>query len=353
MSGQRERGPPVKAKRFFIGALLAAGLALAACAGLVAWTDPLLSAGIPEEGDTALFVNERYEAAGLIRRQDYRNLVMGTSLAANFRASWFTQGLGSGTLKVTFPDGRLSEFDTALDLACRTHGDPQRVYFGLDPNILIRADQSSELPDYLYNDNPLDDIQLYLNAESLALAVKSLLRGEEAKTTLDEAYTWDRTHYFSRETALAGYPRPEPTGQILPVDAFLDAARANVAVIRGWAAAHPDTQFIVWFPPYSVLYWDQMERLGRRSAVLSAVEFAWEELLKCGNIQVVSFLNAQTYTTNLDNYADHIHCSSAVTRWMAGELMAGRWRIWPDAYHSQMDELRQFVAQYDYDAIFA
>lgn len=342
----------MEAKRFFIGALLAAGLALAACAGVVAWADPLLSAGVPDGRGAALFVNERYEAAGLIRRQDYRNLVMGTSLAANFRASWFTQGLGSGTLKITFPNGRISEFDTALGLACRTHGDPERVYFGLDPNILIEADQSSELPDYLYNDNPLDDIQSYLNAESLALAVKSLLRGEEAKATLDEAYTWDKTHYFARETALAGYPRPEPTGQILPADAFLDAARANVAVIRGWAEAHPGTQFTVWFPPYSVLYWDRMERLGRTEAVLSAVEYAWGELLQCPNVQVVSFLNAQAYTTNLDNYADHIHCSSAVTRWMAGELMAGRWRIWPDAYHSQMDELRRFVAGYDYDAIF-
>lgn len=343
----------MKPKTFFIAAVSCALLVLAACAALVVWVDPLLTAGKLEEGEKALFVNERYEMAGLIRRQDYEDVVMGTSSVANFRASWFTQGLGSGTLKVTFPDGRLSEFDTALDLACRTHGDPERVYFGLDPNILIRADQSSELSDYLYNDNPLDDIQLYLNAESLALAVKSLLRGEEAKTTLDEAYTWDKTHYFARETALAGYPRPEPTGQLLPADAFLDAARANVAVIRGWAEAHPDTQFIVWFPPYSVLYWDQMERLGRRSAVLSAVEYAWEELLKCGNIQVVSFLNAQTYTTNLDNYADHIHCSSAVTRWMAGEMMAGRWRIWPGSCHSQMDELRQFVTQYDYDAIFA
>lgn len=342
----------MKAKRFFIGALLAAGLALAACAGLVAWTDPLLSAGLPEEGETALFVNERYEAAGLIRRQDYRNLVMGTSLAANFRASWFTQGLGSGTLKVTFPDGRLSEFDTALALACRTHGDPERVYFGLDPNILIRADQSSELPDYLYNDNPLDDLQLYLNAESLALAVKSLLRGEEAKTTLDEAYTWDRTHYFARETALAGYPRPEPTGQTLPADAFLDAARANVAVIQGWAEAHPDTQFIVWFPPYSVLYWDQMERLGKTEAILNALEYAADRLLDYGNVRIHSFLNAQGIITDLGQYTDHIHCSGEVTAYETRCMLDGTWQMWKDIVHGQIGELRDFVTNYDYDGVY-
>ena len=57
-------------KRFFIGALAATALLLAAAAGLVAYADPLLTVGTLEPGETALFVNERYEAAGLIRRQE-------------------------------------------------------------------------------------------------------------------------------------------------------------------------------------------------------------------------------------------------------------------------------------------
>lgn len=186
----------MKPKTFVIAACSCALLLLAACAGLVAWTDPLLTLGPLEEGETALFINERYELAGLIRRQDYSNLVMGTSLAANFRQSWFSDWLGSGTLKAALPDGRLEEFDTALDLAYRTH-EIDRVFFGLDPNVLIRGDQRSQLPEYLYNDNALDDLQFYFNAESLALAFQSLLLGEEMKVPLDEAYVWDRDHIFS------------------------------------------------------------------------------------------------------------------------------------------------------------
>ena len=41
-------------------------------------------------------------------------MVMGTSLVANYHASWFTEGLGEETLKITFPDGWIAEFDTAL-----------------------------------------------------------------------------------------------------------------------------------------------------------------------------------------------------------------------------------------------
>lgn len=343
----------MKAKTFFIGALSCALLLLGAAAAVVAAVDPLLTAGKLEEGETALFVNERYEMAGLIRRQDYDNLVMGTSLAANFRASWFTGWLGSETLKVTFPDGKLSEFGVALDLAYRAHGTVERVFFGLDPNILIHGDQRSELPEYLYNDNVLDDIQFYLNADSLALAIKTLVLGEKAKTTLNEAYTWDRTHVFSRKAALAGYVRP-PAGRLqLPADAYLDSARAGMDVICGWVEQHPETQFTVWFPPYSVLYWDQSNRLGRTEALLTAIEYACERLFAYDNVAVVSFLNAQGVITDLNNYTDHIHCSSKITAWMAPRMMTNQWRYWPGAYRGQIDELRQFVAAYDYDAIFA
>ena len=61
----------MKSKTFFIAVLSCVILALAGTAGIVAWADPLLTAKTLDEGDTALFVNERYEMAGLIRRQDY------------------------------------------------------------------------------------------------------------------------------------------------------------------------------------------------------------------------------------------------------------------------------------------
>lgn len=339
-------------KRFFIGALAVCALLLAVTAGLVAYADPLLTVGALEPGETALFVNERYEMAGLIRRQEYSNLVMGTSMAANFRSSWFTDRLGTDTLKISFPDGRLSEFDIALDLAFRTHDSIDRVYFGLDPNILVRNDQSVELPEYLYNDSPLDDFQFYLNAESLVLAAKSLLLGEEGKTTLDEAYVWDNTHVFSRAVALESYPRPEAVNAALASDAYLPAARANVDVVCGWAERYPDTRFVVWFPPYSVLFWDQAARQGRTEALLNAIEYAWGRLLAQDNVVVISFLNSQGIIDNLNNYTDHIHCSASVTAWMTNKLAAEQWRIWPEAYQGQLDELRQFVTAYDYDGIF-
>lgn len=341
-------------KRFFLGALSCAALLLAAAAAFVFWVDPTLTKGI-EEGDTALFVNERYEMAGLIRSQDYSAIVMGTSMVANFRASWFQEGVGIKTLKVTFPDGWISEFNTALSLAFRANPELDTVYFSLDPNILIRSerDRTVELPQYLYNDNPLDDVELYLSADAIGMAAKTLrAQGNGTATGLDEAYTWDEKFSFSKAAALRGYPRPEISQTTLPREAYLDVVEENLNVVCAWLEQHPGVQFRLWFPPYSILYWDKVSREGTVDAVFAAVEYVSQRLLSYENVALYTFLPAYTVVTNLDNYTDHIHCSGDICAWVARNVMQGYWRVTKDNCQASLDELRQFVKDYDYEAIF-
>ena len=345
----------MNAKGFFITVLACTLLLLACAAGFVAWTDPMLTVGKLEEGETALFMNERYEMAGLIRNQDYSALVMGTSLVANYRASWFTSGLGEETLKITFPDGWISEFDTALDLAMRTHPDVNTVFFCLDPNILVRSDSErrGELPGYLYNDNPFDDVEFYLSADAVTLSAKTLWERQWGwATELDDAYVWDGNFDFSRETVLKGYTRPEPSGTALPEDAYLAAAKENLDVLCGWMERYPQVQFHIWFPPYSILYWDKMIRLGTADAVLNAVEYAAQRLIGCENGKAYIFLGLFDTITDLDNYTDHIHCSRTVNSWVAWTMMGGYWQLTDENCRSAVEELRRFVHDYDYEAIF-
>ena len=345
----------MNAKRFFAAVLAAVLLILGGAAAFVAWVDPLHANRKMEEGDTALFVNQRYEMPGLIRNQDYSAVVMGTSLVANFRASWFTEGLGQQTQKITFPDGWISEFDTALNLAYATHPELNRVFFCLDPNILVRSDseRTVELPQYLYNQNPLDDVEFYLNADSMILALQTLkAKWNGEGTDLDSAYIWDGTVGFTKAQALASYPRPEVSDTTLPEDHYKAVCDENLAVVTSWIEEHPDTQFTIWFPPYSMLYWDKMTREGREEAMLWAVEYAVEKLLPYENVSVHCFLINYTTICDLYLYTDHIHCSAEVTKFMAQEMLAGRWHFTEENYQLRLDELRQFVANYDYEAMF-
>lgn len=341
-------------KRFFLGSLSCALLLLAATAAFVSWVDPTLAKGIGE-GDTALFVNERYEMAGLIRSQSYTSIVMGTSMVANYRTSWFKDELGVEALKITFPDGWISEFDTAINLAFRANPKLDTVYFSLDPNILIRSDRDRtvELPRYLYNDNPLDDVELYLSADAIGMAAKTLrAQGLGTATGLDEAYTWDKKFDFSKAAALRGYPRPEISQTILPEDAYLGVVEENLDVICAWLEDHPKVRFNLWFPPYSILFWDKVSREGKAEAMLAAVEYITQRLLPYENVALYTFLPAYDIITNLDHYTDHIHCSGDICAWVTQNVIRGYWRVTGDNYQAGLDELRQFVEDYDYEAIF-
>lgn len=349
-------GTRMKARTFFIAVLAGVAACFGAMLLLVSASDPFFILSGVDEGEVAVFDNQRYQMAGLIRHQDYSAVVMGTSLVANYRASWFTEGLGEQTLKITFPDGWISEFDTALDLAFRTHPDLDTVYFGLDPNILIRPDsqRTVELPRSLYSVNPLDDVEFLLNADTIQSVAQFYFQGRGAGAVpLDEAYVWDGAYRFSKEDAIAGFGRrPEQSGDILPADAYLAVADGNLDVVCRWMEEHPDVRFVFWYPPYSILYWDLRTREGSAQAILTAVERAAQRLLSYDNASVYSFLQAEEIITDLDNYCDHIHCSGAVTRQVAAGLMDGAMRLTPENCRERMDELRRFTSQYDYDSIF-
>ncbi len=344
----------MKPKHFFIAVLAGILACFGALTLLLSTEDPFFVLGGIGEEETALFDNQRYQMAGLIRHQDYSAVVMGTSLVANYRASWFTQGTGEQTLKITFPDGWISEFDTALRLAFRTHPKLNRVYFGLDPNILVRSDsgRTVELPQYLYNQNPLDDVEYLLNADTYETALRTFLRrrSEEA-VTLDDAYVWDGAHDFSWDDALRGYARPEINPAPLSADAYLGAAEENLDVVCAWLEEHPNTQFIIWFPPYSILYWDKMTREGTADAILTAGEYAAGRLLEYDNVSLHSLMYCMPMT-NLNYYTDHVHCSGDVTAWAAQALMNGEFRWTREDYRTQLADLRQFVKSYDYEILF-
>lgn len=76
-------------------------------------------------------------------------------------------------------------------------------------------------------------------------------------------------------------------------------------------------------------------------------------MLAYDNVTVHSYLNDRWTATDLEQYTDHVHCSSQVASAVAKGIIAGEWRIWPEYYRGQIDELRQFVNSYDYDAMFA
>ena len=330
-----------------------AALLLLLCAGTVRTVDPFFHYHDPDpEGE--VWFDQRAQGAGLLRTQAYETVLMGSSLAANYRSFWFDVFYDTSTVKVTFPNGGFEEFSQALDYAY-TRQDVKRVIFGLDPNLLARdpAEAPNQLPDYLYDDNPWNDGKYLLNKDVLMRSGYTLLKRAAGETQpLQDAFVWDGNVFFSRSLALAGYDRPEAVSEPAPADAFLTNARTNLAVVTGWLEAHPDTAFIFYFSPYSILFWDKMDRQGETEAMLTLLEEVTGTLLTYDNAELQFFMADEAVITNLDNYADHIHVAGKVTYRMAEAMPAGSYRMTAENRAEMLDGLRQLVVNYDYDEIW-
>lgn len=340
-------------RRWAAALLGTAALLLILCAGTVRIVDPFFHYHDPDpEGE--VWFDQRSQAAGLLRTQDYETVLMGSSLAANYRSFWFDVFYDTATVKITFPNGGFQEFSQALDYAY-TQQDVKRVIFGLDPNLLARdpAEAPNQLPEYLYDDNPLNDGKYLLNKDVLMRSCYTLMKKAAGETQpLQDAFVWDGNVFFSKTLALAGYDRPEIAGESAPADAFLEHGRNNLAVVIGWLEQHPDTEFVFYFSPYSILFWDKMDRQGETEAMLTLLEEVTETLLPYNNAELQFFMADEAIITNLDNYADHIHVAGKVTYRMAEAMPAGTCRMTEENRVEILDGLRQLVVNYDYDQIW-
>ena len=340
-----------RAYRRWVCGLLAALLALlAVCGAIVYVVDPCLYYRIPDRWQPVLF-NERYQMAGLARNVEADTVLVGTSMAANYRSSWIEETFGTPAVRLTIPDGYYSEFDQVLGVLFRAQ-DPERVIFGLDVNTLIRDESgvTSAMPDYLYNTNPLDDIQYLLNKDTLYYSAYTLLENHWGQgDTIDEGFTWDRDQWWNHMSALDNYDRPAVAEETLPADAYQANVSANLAVAMRWVTEHPETEFDFFLPPYSMLFWDKVTREGRTDAVLSAIRQAAETLLAYDNVKLYGYLMDGDIVTDLDNYCDYIHHSGEVCREILSMLRAEDGRLTEENLEKTLASWRAFVVDYDYD----
>lgn len=90
-----------QAYRRWVCGLLACILALLAVCGAVVYVvDPCLYYRVPDKWQPVLF-NERYQTAGLAKNVEADTVLVGTSMAANYRSSWIQETFGTSAVRLT------------------------------------------------------------------------------------------------------------------------------------------------------------------------------------------------------------------------------------------------------------
>ena len=337
-------------KRWVCGILGGILLLLLGCAAVVWYVDPCLYYRMPDKWQP-IFFSERYQGAGLAKNVPADTVLVGTSMAANYRASEVGETFGGSAVRITIPDGYLSEFDKVMDVTFRNQ-DPERVVFILDLNILVRDESgvTDAMPEYLYNSSVVDDAKYLLNKDTLYYSFYVLMaNGWGEGQSLDDSFTWDEGIWWNHMTALDNYTRPELVAEPFPYDAYRMTANANLNVVERWVRAHPETQFDIVIPPYSILFWDKTARLGQTDAMLDALRQAADLLTGFENVNLYGFLLDREIVENLDNYCDYVHHSGDVCGVVLDKLAAGEGLLTAENIEETLANCREFVVNYDYE----
>ncbi|MBQ9513337.1 MAG: hypothetical protein IJR58_09110 [Lachnospiraceae bacterium] len=204
-------------------------------------------------------------------------------------------------------------------------------------------------PEYLYDTNPFNDVKYVLNKDVfLQYVVRPVLNPNP--TDLSYVYaSWWTDEYYNAEAVLSAHAFPEAVNEPLPKDALIERTQANLeANIDPFIEANPETTFYFFYPPYSILYWENVCIENRFEAVLYQTEYVTKHLLQYDNVRVFFFQDMEAVVTDLNNYADYSHYHPRVNAYMTECFATGAHEITSeDDLANHVNAVREMVASYE------
>ena len=308
-------------------------LALVLIAALVVIVDPF------EIYHRALFYNPPYESetqmysgAGVAKSYTYDSIIVGSSMTENCRPSVYDDALGGRFVKLSMNAGQSLDHAKMMEIAFRTH-DVRRVVYGMDffSFSLYYTNQKAKTPNYLYDDNILNDVQYLFNKSVLLSSIPKALAHigtPNEDRTRDSMYAWEPPTMPGEAELRAQVNLSAP----MPEQA--DVARGEELAQLGlehnllpFIRAHRDTTFTIFFPPYSLLYWADQAAGGNLDICIAQKNLMAKTLLQEPNVELFDFQAHFDWVENYDLYYDLIHYISVVNDEMAYMLADGDCRI--------------------------
>lgn len=344
-------------KLWSILCMVLVAIILAVPAVSTAVIDPYFHFHAPREELSYPLNNQRYQNDGIVRHFDYDALITGTSMTENYKTSEFDALFGVNSVKVSYSGGSFPELMSNLEQALEHNPGLNTIILCIDQwflfsgRELIQAD--GDYPLYLYDDNPFNDVEYLLNREVFwgsTLEVLTHTRQGLPTTSFDEYSSW--VYPYNAEIVLADYKRPEQEAPMPVTEEDTVRLRDTMEnTLIKMAREHPDTEFILYFPPYSILNWDSWHRQGLFSRSLALHRLASELLLQQENIRLFSFHSDFRTVTDLNNYMDIVHHSDKINSLLLQRFHTGEYLLTKENYQQHWQEVEAFYSSFDYEAL--
>ena len=272
------------------------------------------------------------QVVGTIRTFDYDSVLLGSSVAENFDSTFIDNQYNCNTLKITRASGSVADLMYYLEMA-HENRDIKNVFWCMDIFAMTASTEvtlyDDSIPRYLHTETVLDDITYLYNKDilfeeiPLSIANSFLKRG-----TGGNAYNWASDKTFSPAQAMYAYQKPTT---VLPANEVSDSSKEliekNAAMAIEEITSHPETEYTIIFPPYSLLWWDCGYANGLSNEYFCVLETLLPKLLECENVTVYYFQSEKDIVCNLNYYMDMIHYSPAINQYMLNCMAEGKKQV--------------------------
>jgi hypothetical protein len=311
----------------------------------------------------------RMQNAGLIRSQEFDTIFMGTSLSIHFRQSDIDRALGVRSLKLTMQGSSSHEQVFVLEETLKQRR-PKRVVWQMDDWIFVDAPEVETdiylstglyrrdwkgVAGYLFSGVMARESALLLLR---AIPVLAPVADQFAKFTIPDvddintlARDADVAAQYNARAAMAAFVRISNPSRVR----FLGEGYGYESEVRNFErdavrliAQHPDVQFDIYFPPYSILQFVAMRDASPATLkiVTDLTEHIAKRLVQFPNVRLSDFRAIKGITHDLDNYSDVIHHSPEIDLKVLEMLAKDEHRVGSAAPTASLQELKVQIETY-------
>jgi hypothetical protein len=330
-------GPAVEraSSRWFAGVLAAILVLLGGVASFVWWVDPFQQYHLASRYPPRFYyLHHRYIDPGLAKNQAYDTVVSGSSIMENTRNDFVARVCGGAAVNLSMP--AMSASEQRLMLATALADRPlKRVIMVLDFNefsggVDDRQDVAGPLPRYLYDRNPFNDLPYLLSWDVLVKAWRIVAGDTSEKFTSDPnaAWFWGNVVRFGREQVLRGLDLKNLNARYRQPQRTLEGMRASFEHnLLPLFRSHPETEFDLVWPPYSILVWLDFAQRDQVQVSLDFKRYVFETTRELVNVRVFDLQSEAVITHDLDKYDDIYHFDPTINELLIESTCKGRNRV--------------------------
>ncbi len=325
--------------------------------------DPFFHYREPKEPLVAYMHMPVYQTAGAAEHFTYDCAIVGTSMTENFRVSWFEE-MGLDAVKLSYSGARSSDIKAILEKVFDSNNEVKLIVIDVNDYQLTTDPMVpyTERPVHLYNDNWVDDSEYLINNDVFWISAGRVLEAAtDNQPILDDAYTWEDPALFSEERVkescreyVNSLKEQIEAGTIKPYDGTRETewCMGNLQNILPVIEAHPETEFVFFYPPYCIIYWEQLILSRRLDTILDIYRTSAETLLAYDNVRVFYFQNEEEIITNLDLYRDVGHHNHEINRYIFECIKTGEKELTIDNLEETFVNMYRIASEYPYEEIW-